>query len=413
MNRRVVITGLGAVTPVGNDVPTMWSNLLAGLGGAGPITLFDATAFKTKFACEVKNFDAGTLIGKKDARRMDRFTQLAVVAAQQALADSALIVNADNTARIGAYIGSGIGGIGTMEAELRQLITKGPDRVSPFLVPMMLPDTAAGQVAIQFGLRGPNMAIVTACASGNNAIGEATECIRRGAADVMVTGGAEAGVTPLAVAGFNSMTAISTRNDAPEVASRPFDKERDGFVIGEGAGMLVLEELGHAVARGAKIYGEVLGYGATADAYHITAPEENGAGAVRAMQAAMQQANLQPDQIGYINAHGTSTPLNDKSETQAIKTVFGDAAYHIPISSIKSMTGHLLGAGGAVEAVTCARVLTDGLIPPTINYEHPDPACDLDYVPNTARAAAIKTIMSNSFGFGGHNAVLIFGQYQA
>ena len=413
MNRRVVITGLGAVTPVGNDVPTMWSNLLAGQGGAGPITLFDAAAFKTKFACEVKDFDAGTLIGKKDARRMDRFTQLAVVAAQQALQDSALIVNADNTARIGVYIGSGIGGIGTMEAELRQLITKGPDRVSPFLVPMMLPDTASGQVAIQFGLRGPNMAIVTACASGNNAIGEATECIRRGAADVMVTGGAEAGVTPLAVAGFNSMTAISTRNDAPEIASRPFDRERDGFVIGEGAGILVLEELGHAVARGAKIYGEVLGYGATADAYHITAPEENGAGAVRAMQAAMQQANLQPDQIDYINAHGTSTPLNDKSETQAIKTVLGEAAYRIPISSTKSMTGHLLGAGGAVEAVVCARVLTDAMIPPTINYEHPDPACDLDYVPNTARAATIKTIMSNSFGFGGHNAVLIFGQYQA
>jgi 3-oxoacyl-[acyl-carrier-protein] synthase II len=412
MSRRVVITGLGAVTPVGNDVPTLWSNLVAGKGGAGPITLFDATAYKTKFACEVKDFDAGALIGKKDARRMDRFTQLAVVAAQQALQDSALVVNADNTARIGVYIGSGIGGIGTMEAELRQLMTKGPDRVSPFLVPMMLPDTAAGQVAIQFGLRGPNMAIVTACASGNNAIGEATECIRRGAADVMVTGGAEAGVTPLAVAGFNSMTAISTRNDAPEVASRPFDKDRDGFVIGEGAGILVLEELSHAEARSAKIYGEVLGYGATADAYHITAPEENGAGAVRAMQAALQQANLRPDQIEYINAHGTSTPLNDKSETQAIKTVLGEAAYRIPISSTKSMTGHLLGAGGAVEAVACAKVLTDGIIPPTINYEHADPACDLDYVPNTARPAAIKTIMSNSFGFGGHNAVLIFGRYQ-
>jgi 3-oxoacyl-[acyl-carrier-protein] synthase II len=413
MSRRVVITGLGAVTPVGNDVPTMWSNLLAGQGGAGPITLFDAAAFKTKFACEVKGFDAGALIGKKDARRMDRFTQLAVVAAQQALQDTALVVNADNTGRIGVYIGSGIGGIGTMEAELRQLMTKGPDRVSPFLVPMMLPDTASGQVAIQFGLRGPNMAIVTACASGNNAIGEATECIRRGAADVMVTGGAEAGVTPLAVAGFNSMTAISTRNDAPEIASRPFDKERDGFVIGEGAGILVLEELGHALARGAKVYGEVLGYGATADAYHITAPEENGAGAVRAMQAALQQAGLQPDQIDYINAHGTSTPLNDKSETLAIKTVLGDAAYRIPISSTKSMTGHLLGAGGAVEAVICMRVLTEGIIPPTINYEHPDPACDLDYVPNTARSVAVKTIMSNSFGFGGHNAVLIFGQYQA
>jgi 3-oxoacyl-[acyl-carrier-protein] synthase II len=408
-----MITGLGAVTPVGNDVPTMWRNLLAGQGGAGPITLFDAAAYNAKFACGVKDFDAGALIGKKDARRMDRFTQLAVVAAQQALQDSALVVNTDNTARIGVYIGSGIGGIGTMEAELRQLIVKGPDRVSPFLVPMMLPDTGSGQVAIQFGLRGPNMAIVTACASGNNAIGEATECIRRGAADVMVTGGAEAGVTPLAVAGFNSMTAISTRNDAPEIASRPFDKERDGFVIGEGAGMMVLEELGQALVRGAKIYGEVLGYGATADAYHITAPEENGAGAVRAMQAALQQAGLQPDQIDYINAHGTSTPLNDKSETQAIKTVLGEAAYRIPISSTKSMTGHLLGAGGAVEAVICARVLTDGMIPPTINYQHPDPACDLDYVPNTARSVAVNTIMSNSFGFGGHNAVLIFGRYQA
>lgn len=413
MIRRVVITGLGAVTPVGNDVPTMWSNLLAGTSGAGPITLFDAAAFKTRFACEVKDFDAAAAVGKKDARRMDRFTQLAVVAAQQALRDSTLVVNADNTARIGVYIGSGIGGIGTLEAELRQLVAKGPDRVSPFLVPMMLPDTAAGQVAIQFGLRGPNMAIVTACASGNNAIGEATECIRRGAADVMVAGGAEAGITPLALAGFNNMTAISTHNSVPTQASRPFDKERDGFVIGEGAGMLVLEELEHARTRGAKIYGEILGYGATADAYHITAPEENGAGAVRAMQAALQQAGLQPDQIDYINAHGTSTPLNDKSETLAIKTVFGEAAYRIPISSTKSMTGHLLGAAGAVEAVICARVLTDAMIPPTINYEHPDPACDLDYVPNTARPAAIKTIMSNSFGFGGHNAVLIFSRYQA
>jgi 3-oxoacyl-[acyl-carrier-protein] synthase II len=413
MTRRVVITGLGAVTPVGNDVPTMWNNLLAGKAGAGPITLFDAAAFKTKFACEVKNFDAAAVIGKKDARRMDRFTQFAVVAARQALHDSALVVNADNTARIGVYIGTGIGGIGTLEAELRQLVAKGPDRVSPFLVPMMLPDTAAGQVAIQFGLRGPNMAIVTACASGNNAIGEATECVRRGAADVMVAGGTEAGITPLSLAGFNNMTAISTHNAVPTQASRPFDKERDGFVIGEGAGMLVIEELEHARTRGAKIYGEILGYGASADAYHITAPEENGAGAVQAMRVALRQAGLQPDQIDYINAHGTSTPLNDRSETLAIKTVFGEAAYRIPISSTKSMTGHLLGAAGAVEAVICACVLTEAVIPPTINYEHPDPACDLDYVPNSARPAAIKTIMSNSFGFGGHNAVLIFSRYQA
>jgi len=413
MTRRVVITGLGAVTPVGNQVSTMWDNLLAGKAGAGLITLFDVAAFQTKFACEVKGFDATAVIGKKEARRMDRFTQFAVVAAHQALLDSTLVVNAANTARIGVYIGTGIGGIGTLETELRLLVAKGPDRVSPFLVPMMLPDTAAGQVAIQFGLRGPNMAIVTACASGNNAIGEATECIRRGAADVMVAGGAEAGITPLSLAGFNNMTAISTHNAVPTQASRPFDKERDGFVIGEGSGMLVIEELEHARARGAKIYGEILGYGATADAYHITAPEEHGAGAVRAMQAALQQAGLQPDQIDYINAHGTSTPLNDRSETLAIKTVFGEAAYRIPISSTKSMTGHLLGAAGAVEAVICARVLTDAIIPPTINYEHPDPACDLDYVPNTARPAAIKTIMSNSFGFGGHNAVLIFSRYQA
>jgi len=413
MTRRVVITGLGAVTPVGNTVATMWDNLLAGQAGAGPITLFDAAAFKTKFACEVKGFDATAAIGKKDARRMDRFTQFAVVAAHQALLDSALVVNADNTARVGVYIGSGIGGIGTLETELRELVAKGPDRVSPFLVPMMLPDTAAGQVAIQFGLRGPNMAIVTACASGNNAIGEATECIRRGAADAMIAGGAEAGITPIALAGFNNMTAISTHNAVPTQASRPFDNERDGFVIGEGSGMLVLEEWEHARTRGAKIYGEILGYGASADAYHITAPDENGAGAVQAMRMALQQAKLQPDQIDYINAHGTSTPLNDRSETLAIKTVFGEAAYRIPISSTKSMTGHLLGAAGAVEAVICARVLTDAMIPPTINYEHPDPACDLDYVPNTARQAAIKAIMSNSFGFGGHNAVLIFGRYQA
>lgn len=413
MTRRVVLTGLGAVTPVGNDVPTMWSNLLAGKSGAGPITSFDAGAFKTKFACEVKDFDAAAIVGKKDARRMDRFTQLAVAAAHQALQDSTLVVNADNTSRIGVYIGSGIGGIGAMETEMRQLLAKGPDRVSPFLVPMMLPDTAAGQVAIQFGLRGPNMAIVTACASGNNALGEATECIRRGAADVMLAGGAESAITPLAVAGFNNMTAISTHNAAPEIASRPFDKERDGFVLGEGAGIMVLEELEHAQARGAKIYSEVIGYGATADAYHITAPEESGAGAVQAMRVALQQAGLQPAQIDYINAHGTSTLLNDKSETLAIKTAFGEAAYRIPISSTKSMTGHLLGAGGAIEAVICAKVITDGILPPTINYEHPDPACDLDYVPNTARPKTVNFIMSNSFGFGGHNAVLIFSRYPA
>src|SRR5512143_1340269 len=374
MTRRGVITGLGAVTPLGNDVPTTWSNLIAGRSGAGPITQFDASGYKTQFACEVKDFDVTPLVGKKEARRMDRFTQFAVAAAKQALDDSSLNVTPDNSWRTGVFIGTGIGGIGTLEIETQQLLTKGPDRVGPFLVPMMLPDTAAAQVAIQFGLRGPNMAVVTACASGNNAIGEAVDCIRRDAADVMLTGGAEAAIIPIAIAGFSNMTAISSRNDAPQRASRPFDKERDGFVIGEGAAVLVLEELEHALARGAKIYGEVIGYGSTADAHHITAPEETGAGAAQAMRVALKQANIRPDQIGYINAHGTSTPLNDKSETAAIKSVLGEAAYSIPISSTKSMTGHLLGAAGAIEALFCLKVINENLIPPTINYEHPDPA---------------------------------------
>jgi 3-oxoacyl-[acyl-carrier-protein] synthase II len=299
-----------------------------------------------------------------------------------------------------------------LEAETRLIVVKGPDRVSPFLVPMMLPDMAAAQVAIQFGLRGPNMAVVTACASGNNAIGEAVDCIRRDAAEVMLAGGSDAAVIPIAIGGFSNMTAISSRNDAPERASRPFDKERDGFVIGEGAAVLVLEELGHALARGAKIYGEVLGYGSSDDAYHVTAPEEKGTGAAVAMQAALKQSGLRPAQIDYINAHGTSTPLNDKSETAAIKTVLGEAAYTVPISSTKSMTGHLLGAAGAIEAVFCLKVINEGIIPPTINYEHPDPECDLDYVPNTARQKQVNVVMSNSFGFGGHNAVVIFGRYQ-
>ena len=413
MTRRVVITGLGAVTPLGNDVPTTWSNVIAGRSGAGPITQFDASGFKTRFACEVKDFDATPLLGRKEARRLDRFAQFAVAAARQALDDSGLQVTADNSWRCGVYIGTGIGGIGTLEAEIRLLAAKGPDRVSPFLVPMMLPDMAAAQVAIQFGLRGPNMAVVTACASGNNALGDAAECIRRDAADVMLAGGAEAAITPISIAGFGNMTAISSRNEAPERASRPFDKERDGFVVGEGAAVLVLEELEHALARGAKIYGEVIGYGSTADAHHITAPEETGAGAAQAMRVALQQAKIRPEQIDYINAHGTSTPLNDKSETAAIKTVLGEAAYQVPISSTKSMTGHLLGAAGAIEAVFCAKVIEEGLIPPTINYEHPDPECDLDYVPNTARRKPVNVVMSNSFGFGGHNAVVIFSRYQS
>ena len=323
MTRRVVITGLGAVTPLGNDVPATWHNAIAGRSSAGPITQFDASGYKTRFACEVKDFDVSPLVGKKEARRMDRFAQFAVAAAKQALDDSHLSVTLDDSWRTGVFIGTGIGGIGTLESETRQLIAKGPDRVSPFMVPMMLPDTAASQVAIQFGLRGPNMAVVTACASGNNAIGEAADCIRRDAADVMLAGGAEAAVTPISIAGFSSMTAISSRNDSPERASRPFDKERDGFVVGEGAAVLVLEELEHALTRGAKIYGELRGYGSTADAYHVTAPEEHGTGAAMAMRAALKQAGLRPDQIDYINAHGTSTPLNDKSETTAIKDYVG------------------------------------------------------------------------------------------
>jgi 3-oxoacyl-[acyl-carrier-protein] synthase II len=412
MTRRVVITGLGAVTPIGNDVPTTWSNVIAGRSGAGPITQFDTTGYKTRFACEVKDFDVTPLVGKKEARRMDRFTQFAVAAAKQALDDSGLNISLDDSWRAGVFIGTGIGGIGTLENEIRQMVVKGPDRISPFLVPMMLPDVAAAQVAIHFGLRGPNMAVVTACASGNNALGEAVDCIRRDAADVMLAGGAEAAVIPIAVGGFSNMTAISSRNDAPERASRPFDKERDGFVVGEGAAVVVLEELQHALARGAKIHGEVLGYGSSDDAYHATAPEETGAGAAVAMRAALEQSSLRIDQIDYINAHGTSTPLNDKSETAAIKTVFGEAAYTIPISSTKSMTGHLLGAAGAIEAVFCTKVIEEGIIPPTINYEHPDPECDLDYVPNTAREKKVDVVMSNSFGFGGHNAVVIFGRYQ-
>ena len=412
MTRRAVITGLGAVTPLGNDVPTTWGNVIAGRSGAGPITQFDASGYKSRFACEVKDFDVTSLVGKKEARRMDRFTQFAVAAAKQALDDSGLQVTPDESWRTGVFIGTGIGGIGTLESEIWLLTTKGPDRVSPFLVPMMLPDTAAAQVAIQFGLRGPNMAVVTACASGNNAIGEAVDCIRRDAADVMLAGGAEAAIIPIAIGGFSNMTAISSRNDAPERASRPFDRERDGFVIGEGAAVLVLEELERARARGARIYGEVLGYGSSADAYHVTAPEEKGTGAAVAMQAALKQAHLRPEQVDYINAHGTSTPLNDKSETAAIKTVFGEAAYTIPISSTKSMTGHLLGAAGAIEALFCVKVINEGLIPPTINYECPDPECDLDYVPNTVRRKQVNVVMSNSFGFGGHNAVVIFSRYQ-
>lgn len=410
MSDRIVITGLGAVTPLGNDVPTTWANLIAGKSGVGPITHFDASEYPARIAAEVKDFDPDERFGRRDARRMDRFTQFAVAAAEEALKDAHLTVTESNAARIGAVIGSGVGGIIALLEQHQVLQERGPRRVSPFLIPMMLPDTAPGQVAIKFGLKGPNFAVVSACATGSNAIGEAAEVIRRGAADVVLAGGAEAGIVPLAFAGFTIMQAVSTRNEEPERASRPFDATRDGFVMGEGGGVLVLESEAHARARGARMYAEVIGYGATADAYHITAPEETGEGAARAMQIALDQSGLAQEQISYLNAHGTSTVLNDKGETQAIKSVFGDYAYQLPVSSTKSMTGHLLGGAGAIEAIFCTLALTEGILPPTINYEHPDPECDLDYVPNTARHVGmgnLEAAMSNSFGFGGHNACLI------
>jgi len=413
MSVRVVITGMGCLSPLGNDTQSSWEAAIAGKSGAGPITHFDASQHETKFACEVKGFDAGALLGRKEARRMDRYTQFAVAASGQAIEHAQLKITDANRDRIGVFIGTGIGGIGTLMAEADVYRERGPKRVSPFLVPMMLPDSAGGQVAISYGIRGPNLGLISACATGSNAIGEAAEVIRRGAADVMLGGGAEAAIVALAMAGFNVMGAISTRNDAPEKASRPFDKDRDGFVAGEGAAVLVLESEEHARARGARIYGEVLGYGITNDAHHISAPAENGAGAAACMKQALAQAKLQPRDIDYLNAHGTSTHLNDKSETAAIKAVFGEAAYDVPISSTKSMTGHLLGAAGALEAIFCVQALAQGVLPPTINYETPDPECDLNYLPNKAKKKAVRRVMSNSFGFGGHNACLILGRYAA
>jgi 3-oxoacyl-[acyl-carrier-protein] synthase II len=408
--RRVVVTGLGSINPLGNDVSSTWETLVTGQSGVAPITLFDASEFKTQFAAEVKNFDPDEALGRRLSRRTDRFTQFALEATRQALADSGLEINDTNRDRIGAVFGSGIGGVGTLFSESTSFIDRGPRWVSPHMVPMMLPDTAPGYIAIEFGLRGPNMTIVTACASSANAIGEAAAMIRRGAADVIVAGGAEAAIVPIAVAGFNVMGAISTRNDDPQSASRPFDLDRDGFVVGEGSAVVILEALDHAESRKASILAEVIGYSANNDAYHISAPAENGAGAVICMQNALQSAGLKPDQIGYINAHGTSTPLNDASETAAIKTVFGEGAYDTPVSSTKSMTGHLLGAAGALESLFCILAMRHGVLPPTINYTTPDPECDLDYVPNEAREADVRYSMSNSFGFGGHNACLILAR---
>jgi len=410
MRRRVVVTGCGCVSPLGNHVAETWKSLLEGRSGVDWITLFDASQHKTRFAAEVKGFDGAALFGSREARRMDRFTQFALAAALEAFEQAGLKPEALDRDRVGVVIGSGIGGISTLLAQVEEMRQRGPERVSPFLIPMMIADSAPATIAIRLGLRGPNMALATACASGANAIGEAAEMIRRGDADVMLAGGAEASIVPVAMAALNVMGALSTRNEAPQQASRPFDRQRDGFVMAEGSGMLVLESLDHALARKAPILAELSGYGTSNDAYHISAPAENGAGAALSMRWALEDAGLSPEQIDYINAHGTSTPLNDKSETQAIKSVFGEAAYSIPISSTKSMTGHLLGASGALEAVICVQVLRDQILPPTINYEHPDPECDLDYVPNQARPHPVRHVMSNSFGFGGHNATLIFSQ---
>jgi 3-oxoacyl-[acyl-carrier-protein] synthase II len=412
MRNRVVITGLGCVSPLGNDVSSLWSNLLAGKSGVGYITHYDTSQFKVKIAAEVKDFDGVALFGTRDARRMDRFVQFALAATYQALKHSNLTITESNRDRIGAILGSGIGGMSTLAEQTTVFFNRGPDRVSPLLVPMMLPDAAASMVALQLGVRGPNLAVVSACASGTNAIGEAVEMIRHGRADVIFSGGCEAVIVPIAMAGLSVMTALSTHNDEPERASRPFDRLRDGFVMGEGAAVLVLESLDHAQLRGAQILGEIKGYGTSNDAFHISAPAENGAGAAICMHNALKDAGMQISDISYINAHGTSTLLNDKSETDAIKTVFGELAYNVPISSTKSMTGHLLGAAGGLEALICVKTLEDEILPPTINYENPDPECDLDYVPNQARPLKVQNVMSNSFGFGGHNASIIISRYR-
>jgi 3-oxoacyl-[acyl-carrier-protein] synthase II len=403
---------MGAVTPLGNNLTDTWSNILSGKSGAGAITHYDSSEHKIQIAAEVKGFDGAEIFGNRNARKMDRFTQFALAAAQEALDEADLSITDENRDKIGIVIGTGIGGIGTVYQQFGVLKDKGPMRVSPFLVPMMLPDSAAGTVAIELGARGPNMSVVTACASGTNAVGEAAAVISRGDADVIIAGGAEAAIVPISMAGLGIMKAMSTRHDSPEQASRPFDKNRDGFLMGEGSGILILESYEHAIARGANILAEVSGYGITNDAFHMTHPAENGAGAALCMEMALDRAGLTINDIGYINAHGTSTPLNDKSETAAIKTVFGEQAYNVPISSTKSMTGHLLGGSGAIEAIFCTRALVDQILPPTINYETPDPECDLDYVPNTARKANIQHVMSNSFGFGGHNGTIILSSSQ-
>jgi 3-oxoacyl-[acyl-carrier-protein] synthase II len=418
---RVVVTGLGALTPVGNTVDEFWSALMQGTSGIGPITRFDAEAktesgefqFVTRIAGEIRNFDELKYIDKKEARRLDPYLKYAMACAVMAVEDSGLDTGKVDANRFGTLIGSGIGGITTLLDNHRTLLDKGPDRVSPFFVPMLIINMASGLVSMRFGAKGPNSSVVTACATGNHAIGDAFKLIQRGAADVMIAGGAEAIIVPLTIAGFCSMKAMSTRNDEPQKASRPFDADRDGFVCGEGGGVLILESLEHAVRRGARIYAEVIGYGMTGDAHHMTAPDPEGDGAARAMTGALADARIAPADVGYINAHGTSTPYNDKFETMAIKRVFGEHAYRLAVSSTKSMTGHLLGAAGGVEAVATVLSLHRGMLPPTINYETPDPECDLDYIPNHARKQDVEMALSNAFGFGGTNATLVFRAYHA
>ena len=413
MKRRVVVTGMGAITPVGNDVATTWRSLIEGKSGTAPITKFDASNFPVRFAAEVKGFNALDYMDRKEAKRADQYTQYAVAAARQAMTNAGLVErNGMDPDRIGVIIGSGIGGLKSFEEQHDVYRERGVGKISPFFIPMFIADIAAGIVSMMFNAKGPNYATVSACATSAHAIGDAYRTIQYGDADIMITGGAEATVTPMAIGGFANMKALSERNDSPETASRPFDSTRDGFVMGEGAGILILEELEHALARGATIYAEIVGYGATGDAYHLTAPAPDGEGAQRAMKRALKDAGIEPKDVQYINAHGTSTPANDFNETRAIKAVFGEHAKAVNVSSTKSATGHMLGAAGAVEAVVSAMVVGTGIIPPTINYQNPDPELDLNYTPNTAVKRDVNTVLSNSFGFGGHNTTLAIKRYE-
>ena len=412
MKNRVVITGLGVISPIGNSAEEFWNHLLEGKSGIDYIKAFDVSEYPTKIAAEVKDFNPEDYMDKKDTKRTDRFVQFAIAASKMALKDSGIDMDQEDRDRVGVYIGSGIGGLGTFEDQYRTLLEKGPRRVSPFFIPMMIANMGSGQVSIELGAKGPNSLAVTACATGTNSIGDAFKIIQRGEADVMFAGGAEATIRPSGLAGFCSAKAMSTRNDEPQKASRPFDLNRDGFVMGEGSGVVVLESLEHAKKRGAKIYAEVIGYGMSGDAHHMTMPAPEGEGAARCMKMAIRDAGISPDEIDYINAHGTSTEFNDKFETMAIKAALGEHAYKVAVSSTKSMTGHLLGAAGAVEAIVCALTIRDQIIPPTINYETPDPECDLDYVPNVARKGEVDVTMSNSLGFGGHNATIIIKKFE-